>query len=261
MKNVIRHGLAASLAGALALLGSTQAQQGASGGTPSSDTASGGAGASASSGSTVSGAPSAGQKLDKGLQDELEKIHATNQAEVQLAQLAAADAQFPEVKEFAQQMRSDHKQMDQQLSQQGQTLGVSLEGKTFQKEQQGASKELEKLQSRTGKDFDKAFMSTMVKGHQQALKNVGSAVKSAQKAKLTELAAALQTAQAQVQGHLDHAKQVQKSLDQSAKAQGTASSGKTQGTRSSGTGSSGTSGTSTSPSAQPGGTGTKPPSQ
>jgi putative membrane protein len=244
MKNAIRLGLAAGLAGALALLGSAQAQQGSSGGSGSYDTATGGGGSSASSGSTMAGAPSAGKKLDQKLQDQLEKIHAGNQGELQMAQLGAQNAQSPEVKQFALKMQSDHTKMDRQLTQQAKTLGVSLEGKAFQKEQQSAAKELQKLQSKTGKDFDKAYMSRMVKDHENDLKEVGKAAKEAQKEKQTELASALQTAHTQIQSHLDSAKQVQKSLSKGGAA---ASSGAS----SSGTGSSGTSSD----------TGSKPPSQ
>jgi putative membrane protein len=229
MKNAIGFGLAAGLAAALALAGAAGAQQDTSGGTAgtgSKDNVTGGGGASASSGNTMAGAPSAGQQLDEKLKDQLEKIHAANQGEVQLAQLGATNAQSAEVRQFAEQMQSEHRKMDRQLDQEAQTLGVSLEGKTFQREQQGVSKELQKLQSRTGKDFDKAFMSQMVKAHQSAVKDVGDASKQAQKGKQTELASLLQATETQVQGHLDHAKQVQRSLEKP--KQGTGSSGMSQ---------------------------------
>jgi putative membrane protein len=283
MKNVTRIGLAAGLAGALALFGSARAQSSTSGsgtgsgstgspsgvgagdttrgdtgapgsqgssatgstgsssmgtGTGSSDTATGGSGASAGTGGTASGAPSAGKKLDKKLQDRLEKLHAGNQGEIQAAQVAMQSAQSPDVKQFAQQMQTDHQAMDQKLTDQAQTMGVSLEGKTFQKEQQSAQKDMQKFQSKTGADFDKAYMGQMVKDHEKDLKEVKGAAKDAQKSH-PELASALQGAQSKIQSHLDQAKQVQKSLG---KGGGTASSG-SSGSSSMGTGSSGSSGT------------------
>jgi putative membrane protein len=191
---------------------STDTSSGMTGSTGSSDQATGGGGASAGASGTATGTSSAGQKVDKKLQDELEKIHAANQAELQLAQLGSQNAQSPEVKQFAEQMQTDHQQLDQQLTSQAQTMGVSLEGKTFEKETHSAQKDLQKLQSKTGKDFDKAFMDRMVKDHEKDLKEVKDTAKDAQKGKHTELASALQQAQTQIQGHLDHAKQVQKSL-------------------------------------------------
>jgi putative membrane protein len=205
MRNLIRTTLAAGTAGALALAGVALAQQ-------SSPSGPGGTGSSAGADKTVTGAPSAGPKLDKGLQSKLEKIHADNLAEVQLGQVAAQNAQSPDVKQFAEQMQTDHKRMDGKLQTIAQSEGASLEGKDFQKAQRDNQKEIQKLQSKTGKDFDKAYMSRMVKDHEGDLKAVKSATKDAEKGKHTELAALLQGAQTGMQGHLDHAKAVEKSL-------------------------------------------------
>jgi putative membrane protein len=201
---------------------STDTSSGMSGSTGSSDTATGGGGASAGSSSTAAGTASAGKKVDRKTQDDIEKLHAGNQAEIQLAQLASQNASSPDVKAFADQMQTDHQQMDQQLTSQAQTLGVSPEGKTFQKETSSAQKDMKKLQSKTGKDFDKAYMSQMVKDHEKDLKAVKGAVKDAQKNKHTELASTFEDAQTKIQSHLDHAKQVEKSLKSGG---GTASSG------------------------------------
>jgi putative membrane protein len=237
MRNLIRSGLATALAGALALGGLALAQQGtqpggggggsSSGGAAgSSDTATGGGGSTAGSGSTASGAPSAAPKIDKKLQGKLEKIHADNQGEVQLAQVAQQNAQSPEVKQFAEQMATDHQRFDGKLSDVVQNMGGSLDGKDFQKAQQANAKDVAKLQSKTGKDFDKAYMGRMVKDHKKDLKEVKAATKSAQKANAPELTALLQGAQGGLQKHLDHAKQVQASLKKGGSStSGTGSSG------------------------------------
>jgi len=240
MRNLIRSGLAAALAGALAQGGLALAQQGmqpgsGGGGTSSgssggaagsSDTATGGGGSTAGSGSTASGAPSAAPKIDPKLQSKLEKIHADNQGEMQLAQVAVQNAQSPDVKQFAEQMATDHTRLDGKLTDVVQNMGGSLEGKNFQKAQQANAKEAQKLQSKTGKDFDKAYMDRMVKDHKKDLKEVKAATKSAQKANAPELAALLQGAQTGMQKHLDHAKQVQASLKKGGSStSGTGSSG------------------------------------
>jgi putative membrane protein len=281
MRNLIRSGLAAGMAGALALAGIALAQQGstppsgssgagtpssgsAAGGTSgsagSSDTAKGGGGPSAGSDQTATGAPSAGKKVDKELQGKLERIHADNQGEIQLAQVAEQNAQSPEVKQFAQQMAADHSRLDGKLQQTAQSMGItSLEGKDFQKAMQENQKDAQKLQTKTGKDFDKGYMSRMVKDHEKDLKVVKDAQKAAEKGKHVELAALLGGAHAGMQKHLDHAKQVEKAV----KSGTSAAAGGTPGSTS-GTGTSGGAGTS-------GGTGTsggksssdpsKPPSQ
>ena len=230
MKNINRWGLAAGLVAALALQGTAQAQ-GASGGPSPSDRTSSGQSDSGRSGSTASGGTgstagsTAAGKVDKKLQERLEKIHAANQAELQMAQLGAQNAASPDVKQLAQQMQGAHQQMDQQLTQTAQTMGVTLEGKEFQKEQQDATKALQKLQSKTGKDFDKDFMSRIVKDHEKDAKEVKDAAIDAQKGNHPELVSMLQQTQTQLQSHLDHARQVQKSLDQGAQRQGRRPSG------------------------------------
>jgi putative membrane protein len=203
-----------------------------SGSTGSSESAAGGGGSSAGTGSTTSGAPSAGQKLEKGLQSKLEKLHADNQGEIQLAQVAEQNAQSPEVKQFAQQMQTDHQRLDGKLQDTIQTMGASLEGKDFQKAQSDNQKDMQKLQSKTGADFDKDYMSRMVKDHEKDIKAVKDARKDAEKGHHTELAALLQTAETGMQGHLDHAKAVQKSLGKGG-SHASSSTGATSGTGSS----------------------------
>jgi putative membrane protein len=221
MRNVIRSGLAVGVAGALALAGAALAQHGS----PSSDTkASTGGGESAGSDKTMTGAPSAGAKLDKGLQSKLETLHADNQGEIQMAQLAAQNAQSPSVKQFAEKVASDHERLDKKLQTTAQSAGATLDGKDFQKAQAANQKELTALQSKTGKDFDKAYMSRAVKDHESDLKTVKAAQQTAEKTKQPELAALLAGAQKGMQGHLEHAKAVEKSLSHPTSG-GTGSSG------------------------------------
>jgi putative membrane protein len=270
MNTLNRWGLAAGLAAALALIGNAQAQ-GPAGATPSSPSgtgssgsASGGsgsgqdpsakpgsssAGSSSATGGTGAGSAASGRqaatggtgsgkegKVDKDLQEKLEKLHASNQAEIQMAQVAKQNAQSPDVKQFAEQMETDHQRADEKLTQAAQTAGItSLQGKAFEKQQDKAKKEMEKLQSKTGAEFDKAYMSQMVEHHEDDVKAVDSARKDAKKANLTELASTLDATHTGMQGHLQHAKQLEKSLKEGAKAQGRRPSGAT-GARETGTG-------------------------
>jgi putative membrane protein len=155
------------------------------------------------------------QKLDKGLQESLEKLHAANQAELHMAQMGQQNAQSPQVKEFAQKLGEDHQKLDEKLTTAAQGAGAaSLEGKAFQKERDKATKDMDKLQKKTGAEFDKAYMDMMVKDHEKDLKNVKDAAKDARKHNHTELASLLEGAQTGMQGHLDHAKQIRDSLGQ-----------------------------------------------
>ena len=199
MKNVCRCGLVVGIAGVLALGGSSLAQQGTQSGTSGGN-------------STMSGSSSAGRKMDKKLQRRLEEIHADNQAELKLGQLAAQNAESPDVKQLAAQMQSDHQKFDSKLIETAQKQGATLEGKEYQKARKGAAKEAKKLQSKTGKDFDKAFISRTVKDHEKDVKEVKKTAEEAQKANQPELASLLQRAETAVESHLEHAKQIEQSL-------------------------------------------------
>ncbi len=226
MTKMNRWGLAGGLAAAIALFGTAQAQSAAEGGSSSdrpgatgrSDTGGpppGGTAAGSQAPGREAGAGQAGQKVDKGLQEKLEKINAANQAEVHLAQMGTQSAQSPEVKQFAEQMQADHQGLGEKLTAAAQSAGISsLEGKTFQKEHDRAMKDNEKIESKTGKDFDKEFMSRIVKDHEKSVKDTESAAKDARKANQTELASFLEKASSGMKGHLEHAKQLRASVDQ-----------------------------------------------
>jgi putative membrane protein len=205
-------GFAAGLAAALALYGTATAQSPAGsqmGGTGQEQGASGRDAGSA--GSTASG-QATGQKVDKDLEEKLQKIHAANQAELQMAQLGTQQAQSPEVKQYAETLQKDHQDMDQQLTQAAQSAGVQLQGKAFDKKQKDAQKDMEKLQKKTGEDFDKEYMSHMVKDHEKDLKEVRSAAKDAEKANQTQLASVLDQAARGIEAHRDQAEQIRDAL-------------------------------------------------
>lgn len=82
-------------------------------------------------------------------------------AEVQLGQLATQNAASPDVKSFGQKMVDDHTKANDQLkeiaSKKGVTLPMSLDAKD-----QATYDRLSKLH---GAEFDRAYMSDMVKDH------------------------------------------------------------------------------------------------
>lgn len=242
MRNVNRWGLAVGAAGALAFAGTAWAQPqtgtGASqdpartqekqpgersGWSGQETNRAGTTGENRETARSSTAGATAGQqdrKVDKGLQERLEKIHAANQTELHMAGMGAQQAQSSEVKQYAETLRKDHQRMDQELQQSAQQMGVQLEGKAFQKKQDDAMKDMKKLEKKTGQDFDKEFMSRMVKDHKSDLKEVQKAAKDARKQNHAELASMLDQAAAGIQGHLDQAKQIEDSLEKSGKAQG-----------------------------------------
>jgi putative membrane protein len=84
-------------------------------------------------------------------------------AEVSLGQLATKKANSPQVRQFGQQMVTDHTQANQELQmiarQQNLTLPDKPDAESRAKEQ--------KLQASTGTAFDSAYARDMVQDHQQ----------------------------------------------------------------------------------------------
>lgn len=212
--------------------GSSGTKQGDTGSTMGGSSTGTGSSGSSSMGSSSTGSDqgttgsatgsAAGSKpLKSDLRDGLEKVHASNQAEIQAGQMALTAAQSPQVKEFAQKMVDDHTKMDQELTQMSQSLGVDLSGKAFQKKQQQAQGDMKKIQGKTGASFDRAYMSHMVKEHAQDAKDTASLAKTATKENQPELAELLTKAHATIQEHHTLAQQIDKVAKQEGKATST----------------------------------------
>lgn len=159
-------------------------------------------------GAAASATSTGNKKLSNKLQDGLQQLHAADQGEIQAGQQAQQSATSSDVKAFGQRMVTDHTQNDQKLTSMAQTLGVSLEGKAFQKEQKDAEKTMKKLQGKTGADWDKAYVDQMVKDHEKDAKDVKKLSNEARKDGQSELAAFLDQTEQTIQGHLTAARQL-----------------------------------------------------
>jgi predicted outer membrane protein len=87
-------------------------------------------------------------------------------AEVALSNAALQRAQSAEVRQFAQQMVTDHTAVNQELTQLVSTKGVTIPTAPTDKQQRS----LDKLNGRSGADFDREYMKTMVSDHEKAVK-------------------------------------------------------------------------------------------
>jgi putative membrane protein len=123
-------------------------------------------------------------------QDFSEKAFVTKaleggQAEVELGQLAQQKSQSNDVKQFAQKMVSDHSQMaDKWLKPVAQQLGIPDPKGPSKKDK----KEIAKLQGLSGEDFDREYITMMVKDHQQDLKEFRDEAQSAQNPNVKQIA-------------------------------------------------------------------------
>lgn len=105
----------------------------------------------------------------KAATDDDKKFLATaaqsDQNEIKLSQLAEQKATNPAVKAFAQKMVADHTKMSASMKPFAESWGITPSAGLDDDHQ----KEYDKLSGLSGADFDKEYMSQMVKDHTKAL--------------------------------------------------------------------------------------------
>jgi putative membrane protein len=122
-------------------------------------------------------------------------------AEIAAGKLAADKASSPEVKQFGQRMVDDHTKRLGDLRQLAESKGVELPGSAGMGDK---AHELA-LRGKSGKDFDKEYMSDMVKDHE---KDVKETAELAQKVKDPQVKSAIEKAHGEIQQHLAMAKKI-----------------------------------------------------
>jgi putative membrane protein len=125
--------------------------------------------------------------------------------EVQAGQLAGSQSADPTVKQFGEQMVTDHGKAGDELKALAAQKGATLPGELDSKGQ----RTLEKLQKLSGADFDKAYAKDMVSDHEKDLKEFQKAANDLDDPDLKSFAA---RTSAMVSQHLDHAKQMESSV-------------------------------------------------
>jgi putative membrane protein len=142
------------------------------------------AGFAQSSGSTTQSAPKA--KSASSTKDFVTKAAIGDMFEVQSSQLALQKSQNQQIKDFAQHMVNDHSQTTDKLKQtvQSANAGVTIPTALDSKH----SKMLDKLNSASGADFDKAYLRDQVAGHKDALNLMRSYGQNGDNPQLKQLA-------------------------------------------------------------------------
>jgi len=92
----------------------------------------------------------------------LREAASANLMEVQLGQLAQSKASNSAVKQFGERMVTDHNRLEQQLSSTVSRNGIELNAQLNSDHQAKVSR----LQSLSGAEFDRAYMSMMIQDHQ-----------------------------------------------------------------------------------------------
>ncbi len=125
--------------------------------------------------------------------------------EVDLGKLAAQKSSNPSVQQFGQRMVTDHGKAGEKLKEIVTKNGGTLPAEISSSQQ----KAIDKLSKLSGEDFDKEYVSMMVKDHKKDLKEFQHAAKHAENTDLKEFAES--TAHV-IQEHLTMIEGIQKQL-------------------------------------------------
>ena len=141
------------------------------------------------------------QKIDNADAAAMKQLAQANLNEIEGGKTAESKASSPDVKQFAQKMVTDHTQMLNDLKTLAQQKGVALPESASLKDMA----QMKLMERSSGAEFDKKYMDEMVKDHQKDLKEVQDL---AAKTKDADFKAALHTAGAKINGHLQLAQRI-----------------------------------------------------
>lgn len=135
-------------------------------------------------------------------------VEATNTGEIALAKLAKEKSNNPEVKKFADHMIMDHSENNKKSAE-------ILKKNKMTPEESAKSVEMKanaemsktKLQTLSGTEFDKAYISDQIATHEKVLKSFEN--EFIPSAKNDELKSLLTSTKPKIEGHLKHAKEIQ----------------------------------------------------
>jgi len=133
---------------------------------------------------TNTGKTGIGMSVDKG--DAEFAVNAANggMAEVELGKIAQANASNSKVKDFGAMMVMDHSKANDEMKALAKSKNITLPDSVSNDEK----KSMDDLSKKTGKDFDKAYVSNMIDDHKKDIKEFEDATKNLKDADLKAFA-------------------------------------------------------------------------
>jgi len=154
-----------------------------------------------------SGARSSMNLNDQQIAKVTDSVHT---AEIEQARLAQKKTTNEQVRQFASMMIEQHTQARQQQS----ALNLSAADSPLSEQLTTQSQAtLDALQSKQGSEFDQAYLQSQITAHQQVLEAIRNELRP--NAQNPQLQVYLQQLEPKVAEHLEHARQVQQSLQSS----------------------------------------------
>lgn len=114
----------------------------------------------------------------------LREASSSNMMEIRLGQIAQNKASNSAVKQFGQRMISDHTNLQNQLTVAASNGGQTIPPGMFVSDQQ----QVNRIERLSGAEFDRAYMSQMIRGHQKAVNQFQTHSRSASSAQIRTLA-------------------------------------------------------------------------
>jgi putative membrane protein len=128
-----------------------------------------------------------------------------NSAEIALAEVAQRKSQNKDVKQFAEMIRKDHRQANEKIKPLAEAHGLTINQPLDSKHQ----KKLERFQSMSGAQFDKEYVTDMLKDHQ---KDIGKYEKAVENVKESDVKQYAQNTLPTLRQHLQHAEHAAQSI-------------------------------------------------
>ncbi len=155
--------------------------------------------------STSSNAGASAQPVSDSAKQFMMAAAAGGNTEVAASQVALTMAKSDRVKNFANMMVNDHTNANNELKSMATRMNVTLPDSVMPKQHTA----LDALRKTSAKNFDKQYMDMMVKDHKEA---VGLFQKGSQKLDNNDLKTWATNTLPKLQGHLDSAQAIQKSV-------------------------------------------------
>jgi putative membrane protein len=139
-------------------------------------------------------------------------VTTADQIDINYAKLAMSKTNDQQVRDFAQQMITDHSSVQKSVNELAAKLNVTpADSSTSNSLNAQAQQTMQKLEGLKGKAFDKAYIDNEVAYHQAVINATKTVlIPNAQNA---ELKSALQGAAPLFEGHLQHAERVQSAIE------------------------------------------------
>lgn len=138
-------------------------------------------------------------------------VDTANMAEVNAAKLALKKSKSAEVKDFAKHMRDEHTKNTKESKSLAKKMKLSPKDDQITAQlKTDAKSKMDSLKTKSGKDFDEAYISGQIDMHKQVLNDLQQTLIPA--AKSDQLKSFLQDTANHVQQHLDQATKIQASL-------------------------------------------------